>query len=77
MLRYSVTISHRFPDTTIISAGTQEYSRKEGFAEIGGCVSTRLKYALVGGIISFFLFWLFGGGGTLSAGGRGRFWPAI
>jgi Na+/H+ antiporter NhaC len=30
-------------DTTIISAGTQEYTKKQGFADIGGCVATRLK----------------------------------
>ncbi len=55
-------------DTTIISASTQEYTRREGFADIGGCVSTRLKYSLVGGVISFFLFWLFGGGGSVGQG---------
>ncbi|WP_462412848.1 Na+/H+ antiporter NhaC family protein [Neobacillus sp. Marseille-QA0830] len=55
-------------DTTIISAGTQEYTKKEGFAEVGGCVATRLKYSLVAGTISFVLFWIFGGGGTVGAG---------
>ncbi len=55
-------------DTTIISAGTQEYTKKEGFAEVGGCVSSRLKYSLVAGVISFVLFWIFGGGGTVGAG---------
>ncbi|MGE8080077.1 Na+/H+ antiporter NhaC family protein [Peribacillus loiseleuriae] len=55
-------------DTTIISAGTQEYTKKEGFAEVGGCVSSRLKYSLVAGAISFVLFWIFGGGGTVGAG---------
>lgn len=55
-------------DTTIISAGTQEYTKKEGLADVGGCVSTRLKYSLVAGAISFFLFWIFGGGGTAGAG---------
>ncbi|MDF2790338.1 MAG: sodium:proton antiporter, partial [Neobacillus sp.] len=55
-------------DTTIISAGTQEYTKKQGFADIGGCVATRLKYSLVAGIISFVLFWIFGGGGTPGAG---------
>ncbi|WP_062106105.1 Na+/H+ antiporter NhaC family protein [Bacillus niameyensis] len=55
-------------DTTIISAGTQEYTRKEGFAEVGGCVASRLKYALVAGAVSFVLFWIFGGGGTVGVG---------
>jgi Na+/H+ antiporter NhaC len=55
-------------DTTIISAGTQEYTKKEGLADVGGCVSTRLKYSLVAGTISFFLFWILGGGGTAGAG---------
>ncbi|MFJ5622912.1 Na+/H+ antiporter NhaC family protein [Peribacillus loiseleuriae] len=55
-------------DTTIISAGTQEYTKKEGFAEVGGCVASRLKYSLVAGTISFVLFWIFGGGGTVGAG---------
>jgi len=55
-------------DTTIISAATQQYTRKAGFAEVGGCVSSRLKYALVGGVISFFIFWLVGGGGSIGTG---------
>lgn len=55
-------------DTTIISAGTQEFTKKQGFADIGGCVATRLKYSLVAGVISFVLFWIFGGGGTAGAG---------
>lgn len=55
-------------DTTIISAATQQYTRKAGFAEVGGCVSTRLKYSLVGGAITFFIFWLVGGGGSVGAG---------
>lgn len=54
-------------DTTIISAGTQEYTQKKGFAEIGGCVATRFKYALIAGIITFVLFWIMGGGGTVGA----------
>ncbi len=55
-------------DTTIISAGTQEYTKKEGVAEIGGCVASRLKYSLTAGSISFVLFWIFGGGGQEGAG---------
>ena len=55
-------------DTTIISAGTQEYTKKDGFAEVSGCVASRLKYSLVAGTISFVLFWIFGGGGTVGTG---------
>lgn len=54
-------------DTTIISAGTQEYTKKKGFADVGGCVSTRFKYSLVAGTITFVLFWIFGGDGTVGA----------
>lgn len=57
-------------DTTIISAATQEYTKKAGFADVGGCVSTRLKYSLVGGIISFFIFWIIGGGGSVGEGAK-------
>ena len=55
-------------DTTIISAGTQEYTKKSGFADVGGCVTSRLKYSLAAGAVSFVLFWIFGGGGTLGSG---------
>lgn len=55
-------------DTTIISAGTQEYTKKSGFADVGGCVATRLKYSLVAGVLAFFVFWMTGGGGSLGEG---------
>ncbi|HZJ58587.1 MAG TPA: Na+/H+ antiporter NhaC family protein [Clostridia bacterium] len=55
-------------DTTIISAGTQEYTKKPGFADVGGCVTSRLKYSLIAGIAAFILFLIFGGGGTVGAG---------
>lgn len=57
-------------DTTIISAGTQEYNKREGVAEVGGCVATRLKYSLVAGGISTVLFGVLGGGGTPGTGAR-------
>ncbi|MGC4018155.1 MAG: Na+/H+ antiporter NhaC family protein [Muricomes sp.] len=57
-------------DTTIISAGTQEYTKREGIVDVGGCVATRLKYSLVAGSISFVLFWIFGGGGDAGEGAR-------
>ena len=55
-------------DTTIISAATQEYTKKPGIADVGGCVASRLKYSLVAGIAAFILFFIFGGGGTVGAG---------
>ena len=57
-------------DTTIISAGTQEYTNRPGTADIGGCVATRLKYSLVAGGISVVLFFIFGGGKIQGAGGE-------
>ncbi|MBM4763116.1 Na+/H+ antiporter NhaC family protein [Bacillus sp. B15-48] len=54
-------------DTTIISAGTQEYTKKKGIAELGGVVASRFKYSFVAGVITFILFWIFGGGGTVAA----------
>lgn len=57
-------------DTTIISAGTQEYTKREGLADVGGCVSSRLKYSIAAGSISFILFWIFGGGGTVGEGAK-------
>lgn len=57
-------------DTTIISAGTQEYTNRPGKADVGGCVSTRLKYSLVAATVSFILFWAFGGGGSAGTGGE-------
>lgn len=57
-------------DTTIISAGTQEYTKKSGFADVGGCVASRLKYSLAAGAVSFVLFWIFGGGGMSGSGAK-------
>ncbi len=48
-------------DTTIASATTQTYTRKEGVADIAGVVSTRLKYALVAAAAAAVLFAIFGG----------------
>lgn len=54
-------------DTTIMSASTQEY-KKGGTADIGGVVSSRLKYSLVAGIIATVLFFIFGGGHSIGEG---------
>ncbi len=48
-------------DVTIASCATQEYTNKEGFADIGGMVVSRLPYALVAGLISVILFFILGG----------------
>lgn len=50
-------------DVTIASCATQKYTRKEGFAEIGGMVLSRLRYAFAAGVISCVLFLVFGGAG--------------
>lgn len=54
-------------DTTILSASTQEYKNKKGTADIGGCVATRFKYAIVGAIISCVIYFFIGGGYEVSA----------
>ena len=51
-------------DTTIASAATQEYTKKDGVAEIGGVVATRMKYALVAAAVALVLFVIFGGSGS-------------
>lgn len=48
-------------DTTIISAGTQEYTSRNGSVDVAGCVAVRFRYSAVAGIISFVLFALLGG----------------
>lgn len=55
-------------DTTIASASTQQF--KDGTpADIGGVVSSRLKYSLIGAAISVVIYAIFGGmGGTYQGG---------
>lgn len=55
-------------DVTIATSSTQEFKYKEGTADIAGVVLYRLKYALIAGTISLILFFIFGGGGTVSVG---------
>lgn len=50
-------------DTTIIASTSQEYSNKEGTADIGGTVRTRTKFVLVAAAIAIILFFIFGGAG--------------
>ncbi|MFE4712307.1 Na+/H+ antiporter NhaC family protein [Paenibacillus sp. NPDC056722] len=47
-------------DTTVASASTQAYTRKEGTAEIAGVVTTRFKFALAGSILACIFFYVFG-----------------
>jgi Na+/H+ antiporter NhaC len=60
-------------DSTIVSASTQRYRRKEGVAEVGGVVRSRARYALVAAGISAVLFLVFGllqsGGGEVATTG--------
>ena len=51
-------------DTTIIAATSQEYTYKEGSADIGGTVRTRFPYVALSAIFSMILFFLFGGGAS-------------
>lgn len=54
-------------DTTIISASTQRFRHKNGTADIGGVVKSRLRYALPAAGASILLFAVFGGSSTASA----------
>ncbi|WP_394266890.1 Na+/H+ antiporter NhaC family protein [Anaerotignum sp.] len=57
-------------DTTIASAASQEFQHKKGTADVGGVVSTRMKYALVAMIIACILFWILGRSGETDVAGR-------
>ncbi|WP_427870788.1 Na+/H+ antiporter NhaC family protein [Leucobacter luti] len=63
-------------DTTVISAATQRYRRREGSAEVAGVVGSRAKYSLTTAAICFLLFLLIGNavappahGGPVDSGG--------
>lgn len=53
-------------DTTILSAVSQNYRRKEGVAEVSGVVQSRLLYSLIPGAIAFVLYLFLGGPSELS-----------
>ncbi len=57
-------------DTTIASATTQIYTNKEGSADVGGVVKTRLKYALISAVVSCILFYILGSTGNYDAAGK-------
>ncbi|MCQ1530197.1 Na+/H+ antiporter NhaC family protein [Lutispora saccharofermentans] len=57
-------------DTTIASATSQRYLHKEGTADIGGVVATRMKYALAAGLIACVLFYFMGNAGEANIAGK-------
>jgi len=57
-------------DTTIASASTQAFKNKEGVADVGGVVRTRMKYACASALVAAVLFFIFGGTGDYDAAGR-------
>ena len=56
-------------DTTIISASTQRFRRKDGAAHIGGVVTSRARYALVAAALAAIGYLTFGGSGASGAAG--------
>lgn len=57
-------------DTTIASAASQQFTNKSGSADVGGVVSTRMKYALTAGLIACIFFYILGGTGNADVAGR-------
>ncbi|MDR2663241.1 MAG: Na+/H+ antiporter NhaC family protein [Treponema sp.] len=57
-------------DTTIASCSTQNYTKKKGTADIGGAVTSRMRYALAAGLVALVLFAVFGGAGTGDPAGQ-------
>ena len=55
-------------DTTIASASTQQFKNGKP-ADIGGVVSSRIKYSAVAGLITIVIFAVFGGSGGVYEGG--------
>lgn len=55
-------------DTTIASASTQQFKNGKP-ADIGGVVSSRIKYSAVAGLITIVIFAIFGGMGGVYEGG--------
>ena len=55
-------------DTTIASASTQQFKNGKP-ADIGGVVSSRIKYSAVAGLITIVIFAVFGGMGGVYEGG--------
>ncbi len=53
-------------DVTIASSQTQEF-RGGGRPDIGGVVKARIKYSLIAAALSIVLFFVFGGGGEMTA----------
>ncbi len=57
-------------DTTIISASTQAYKHRAGYADVGGCVAARMPFALTAAAVALVLYVIFGGGGTVGEGAQ-------
>lgn len=57
-------------DTTIASAASQTYKNKQGSADIGGVVASRMKYALVAMVIASVLFLVLGNAGAGDPAGK-------
>lgn len=57
-------------DTTILSASTQKYKHNGESADVGGCVSTRFKYAAVSAVISCFIYFFISGGYEITEGAQ-------
>ena len=57
-------------DTTIASAASQTYKNKQGSADIGGVVATRMKYALAAMVIASALFLVLGNAGAGDPAGK-------
>lgn len=57
-------------DTTIASASSQAYKYKAGVADIGGAVSSRIKYGLAAAAASVICFAVTGGGGAVDTAGN-------
>ena len=55
-------------DTTIASASTQQFKNGKP-ADIGGVVTSRIRYSLVAGVITLAIFAAFGGTGGVYSGG--------
>ncbi|MDI6710918.1 MAG: Na+/H+ antiporter NhaC family protein [Bacillota bacterium] len=51
-------------DTTIISASSQAYSRKPGYADVGGVVASRAKYAIIAAAVALVLYLVLGAAGA-------------
>lgn len=59
-------------DTTIIAATSQEYTNRDGVADIGGTVRTRWPMVVFSGVVAAILFFIFGGSGNVMDAGQAQ-----